>query len=625
MISITNSNGTIVLGIEEIREISSKNGVTTVTLKKSNQSYQTTQTLASIKAQTNRNLFITVTDTTGIGFLLYVDRILKIAPQGTGARIEFNDNGNAKTVVESPTAIMVQFAAGGGVAALTNGNGTTANGTAVDLGGAMTGNVNITVGAHTFTVGGLSVDSIGAVIGGANRNPLSVLDLQSTTKGLLIPRMTEAERLAFTPVSSEDALLVYQTNYDTAPDGFYYYSNFFGDWKHLITSEDVLAVNNTNALLKTLTSGYYTTPASLQGFVSLNYETDCSGNPNYPAAKKGDTVRVTVAGLIGGASGKIVAANDLVVCAATNAGGTEAAVGTNWIAVKGNLNTASFNTNWRGVSATNPLAPIVGDWYNNSVTGEIFSYDGANWVGWDTQFDDFLSNNAGMFNSTGVTSGLGSSATWASTTPFTQDLNSVQPKQRHGVVTPTVTNANNARAMHVITGVLSFQIVATSLYMVTWVARLNNTVIDFANDPLLAAIGIFSDTNSNPTRGLYVRAPRLGETAFLKVCIRAGGIETTITDTTVPYVAAPTGFFQFSILIDTPNDTVRVFINTGDGGNVYTTAYTNFLVNNPTFVNSLNSAWSGLVRNGAATIPIGTSVVCDSFSRSTPRAYKRNR
>lgn len=45
----------------------------------------------------------------------------------------------------------------------------------------------------------------------------SLLDMQSTTTGILIPRMTSAQRTAI--VSPASGLLVYQTNY---PEGFYY-------------------------------------------------------------------------------------------------------------------------------------------------------------------------------------------------------------------------------------------------------------------------------------------------------------------------------------------------------------------------------------------------------------------
>ena len=57
---------------------------------------------------------------------------------------------------------------------------------------------------------------------------------------------------------------------------------------------------------------------------------DCSANPNYPEALVGDQYIVTVAGIIGGGSGKTVSVGDLVYCVAPNAGGTEGSVGPSW-------------------------------------------------------------------------------------------------------------------------------------------------------------------------------------------------------------------------------------------------------------------------------------------------------
>jgi hypothetical protein len=58
---------------------------------------------------------------------------------------------------------------------------------------------------------------------------------------------------------------------------------------------------------------------------------DCSANPNYPAANRGHTYRVSVAGKIGGASGTVVEIGDLLLCITdSTAAGTQAAVGANW-------------------------------------------------------------------------------------------------------------------------------------------------------------------------------------------------------------------------------------------------------------------------------------------------------
>jgi hypothetical protein len=58
----------------------------------------------------------------------------------------------------------------------------------------------------------------GAVgIGTGNPDPSSVLDLESDSKGLLVPRLTAAQRVALS--SPATGLLIYQTE---APEGFYY-------------------------------------------------------------------------------------------------------------------------------------------------------------------------------------------------------------------------------------------------------------------------------------------------------------------------------------------------------------------------------------------------------------------
>jgi len=70
--------------------------------------------------------------------------------------------------------------------------------------------------------------------------------------------------------------------------------------------------------------------AAVTGLLDLKGGQDCSANPNYPAASKGDAYVVTVAGKIGGASGTSVAVGDVFFATADNAGGTQAAVGASW-------------------------------------------------------------------------------------------------------------------------------------------------------------------------------------------------------------------------------------------------------------------------------------------------------
>lgn len=77
--------------------------------------------------------------------------------------------------------------------------------------------------------------------------------------------------------------------------------------------------------------------SAVTGLLDLKGSTDCSANPNYPAASKGDTYLVSVAGKIGGASGTTVEVGDVYVATADNAGGTQAAVGTSWMVLQGNI------------------------------------------------------------------------------------------------------------------------------------------------------------------------------------------------------------------------------------------------------------------------------------------------
>ena len=67
---------------------------------------------------------------------------------------------------------------------------------------------------------------------------------------------------------------------------------------------------------------------------------DASTNPNYPAASKGWTYKISVAGKIGGASGVNVEAGDTIICVTDNAGGTQATVGANWTILQTNIDGA---------------------------------------------------------------------------------------------------------------------------------------------------------------------------------------------------------------------------------------------------------------------------------------------
>ena len=76
------------------------------------------------------------------------------------------------------------------------------------------------------------------------------------------------------------------------------------------------------------------------GGITYKGALDCSLSPDYPAAVVGDQYNVSVAGLIGGASGKIVAVGDLIECIVVSAGGDQATVGAKYVILQANVEKA---------------------------------------------------------------------------------------------------------------------------------------------------------------------------------------------------------------------------------------------------------------------------------------------
>lgn len=111
--------------------------------------------------------------------------------------------------------------------------------------------------------------------------------------------------------------------------------------------------NTITAGTGTLTLGSFTVTAAKTGTIAMlsdlvGYENikgleDCSANPNYPAGAAGDTYYVSVAGKIGGASGKSVLAGDVFICVIANAGGTQASVGADWVVLNRELGYVPLN------------------------------------------------------------------------------------------------------------------------------------------------------------------------------------------------------------------------------------------------------------------------------------------
>lgn len=79
----------------------------------------------------------------------------------------------------------------------------------------------------------------------------------------------------------------------------------------------------------------------IDALLELKGNLDASSNPNYPSASKGDSYVITGAGKVGGGSGQDVEVGDYLVAKNDNAGGTEAAVGSDWFIVQNNISQAT--------------------------------------------------------------------------------------------------------------------------------------------------------------------------------------------------------------------------------------------------------------------------------------------
>lgn len=110
-----------------------------------------------------------------------------------------------------------------------------------------------------------------------------------------------------------------------------------GDPVDLVLDTDSALAADSDSRIATQKAVKAAIAAAVVGLFDPKGSTDCSANPNYPSALKGDVYLVSVAGKIGGASGASVAVGDVFWATADNAGGTQAGVGASWDIIEHNL------------------------------------------------------------------------------------------------------------------------------------------------------------------------------------------------------------------------------------------------------------------------------------------------
>jgi len=109
-----------------------------------------------------------------------------------------------------------------------------------------------------------------------------------------------------------------------------------------LDTDGALAANSdTRVATQKATKTYVDQIIAAQDAMVFKGVIDCSANPNYPAADRGWTYRVSVAGKIGGASGINVEVGDILLCLTDGtASGNQATVGAQWSIIQMNLDGA---------------------------------------------------------------------------------------------------------------------------------------------------------------------------------------------------------------------------------------------------------------------------------------------
>jgi len=243
--------------------------------------------------------------------------------------------------------------------------------------------------------------------------------------------------------------------------------------------------------------------------------------------------------------------------------------------------------------------------------------------------EDFIVPNGTLLHFLASSANGGNSVN-VSAVPFLliKDLNTTTTKPRLGIHQVSVNTQANAFASFFETSSLNsrrYVLLAKGKFFIDyeWQAFAEPS-IDFANHPVLAAVGLFNviaTSNVNPTTAIYFRLPRVGESAWVKYVIRTGGSE-NILNTTIPYTSDFTGFVKTAKLWDGAADTMTFFAT--DGVNNWSIAVNNFLLDNPTLSGTNFHSGVYVACNGTPTSPAAsTGIRLDKYSRWIESNYDK--
>jgi hypothetical protein len=174
-----------------------------------------------------------------------------------------------------------------------------------------------------------------------------ITTITSSTTALTAVKTGLSYAIALALANGTNAGLMSSTHYDDANNATASATN------GTIVKRDGVTGGVTLATVSLTTGTISTTPSNVNDLVNKSYvdsavasggsinDIDCSANPDYPVAAKGDLYHVTVAGRIGGAAGELVEVGDSFKAKAIGVTGDQATVGSNWIIMQNNLDAAT--------------------------------------------------------------------------------------------------------------------------------------------------------------------------------------------------------------------------------------------------------------------------------------------
>lgn len=264
---------------------------------------------------------------------------------------------------------------------------------------------------------------------------------------------------------------------------------------------------------------------------------------------------------------------------------------TNWILTQTAADTfvGRTITAWTGIVITN------GSGVSWNPTIEIDTTSDNN-----TQVENFIQNTTwSVIQFTSTTWGGGSNT---AISPENQNnWNGATAYGRFGISSIWISTNSNSRSSLSTTANFTFltnsNFLAWSERSVTW------WQIDFANDPVLQCVW-FMDvwTVANPVLWVYHRAPRTGESAFLKYVVRTASTE-TVASTSIAYDATASRYLKTYIQRDGATMTFVAM----DWTTTSTDTIATFLVTHPAFVGVALSQWMSCNRNGAPAVGVARS------------------